>query len=95
MINYLIQHDFLGALFRVIHFLCPAERVGGFEFFGDAALLYQPGEGEIDLPLCFLFGFVEMLIERTRGVVWMVLIRTTFLFEVRVAETRSRSKGSF
>ena len=30
-----------------------------------------------------------------RAVVWMVFIRTTFLFEVRVAETRSRDQGAF
>ena len=67
MINYLIQHDFLCALFRIVHFLRPAGRVGGFEFFGDAALFYQPGEGEFDLPLCLLLGIIEMLIEIVRG----------------------------
>ena len=41
VINYLVQHEFLRALFRAVHFLRPAERVGSFEFFGDAALFYQ------------------------------------------------------
>ena len=30
-----------------------------------------------------------------RGVVWMVFVRTTFSFVVRVAKTRSRIKSSF
>ena len=67
MINYLVQNDFLRALFRVIHFLHPAERCCCFEFFGDAALFYQPGEGEFDLSLRLLLGFIEVLIERARG----------------------------
>ena len=67
MINYLIQHKFLRALFRVVHFLYPLERVRSFEFFGDAALFYQAGEDELDLLLCLLLGFVEVFIERTRG----------------------------
>ena len=67
MINSLVQHDFLCALFGVVHFLHSAKRIGGFEFFGDAALFYQPGEGEFDLPLCLLLGIIEMLIEIVRG----------------------------
>ena len=63
LINYLIQHDFFCVVFRVVHFLHPQERVGGFEFFGDTAIFHQAGEGEFDLPLCLLFGIVEMLIE--------------------------------
>ena len=54
-------------LFCAVHFPRPAERVCGFEFFGDAKLFYQPGEDEVDLPLCFLLAFIEMLIEPTRG----------------------------
>ena len=65
MINYLVQHNFLGALFRAVHFLYPTERVCSFKFFGDSELFYQAGEGEVELPLCLLFGFVEILIERT------------------------------
>ena len=42
----------------IVHFLHPFERIGGFEFFGDAALFCQAGEGEVDLPLCLLLGFV-------------------------------------
>ena len=67
VINNLIQHSFLRVLFCVVHFLRPAERGGSFEFFCDAALFYQPGESEVDLPLCLLLGFVEVLIERARG----------------------------
>ena len=54
-------------MFGVVHLLHPAERIGGFKFFADTALLYQPGEGEVDLPLCFLLGIIEVLVERTRG----------------------------
>lgn len=67
VINYFAQHNFFCAMFCVVHLLRPTERVCSFEFFGDAALFYQPGEGEVDLPLCLLLGFVEVLIERTRG----------------------------
>ena len=67
MINNLIQHAFLRVLFCVVHFLRPAERVCGFEFFGDAAIFYQPGDGEVDLSLCLLLGIVEVLIERAQG----------------------------
>ena len=67
VINYFAQHDFFCVVFRIVHFLCPAERIGGFEFFGDPALFYQPGEGEFDLSPCLLLGFVEVLIECTRG----------------------------
>lgn len=67
VINYFIQHNFLCALFYVVHFLRPTKRVCGFEFFGDAALFYQPGEGEIDLPLCLLLGIVKVLVERARS----------------------------
>ena len=66
-INYLVQHEFLCAMFGIVHFLHPQERVCGFEFFGDTALFYQPGEGEVELPLCLLLGIVEVLIECTRG----------------------------
>ena len=51
----------------IVHFLHPFERIGGFEFFGDAALFCQAGEGEVDLPLCLLLGFVQVLIECARG----------------------------
>ena len=67
VINNLIHHEFFCIVFCVVHFLCPQERIGGFEFFGDAALFCQPGEGEFDLSLGFLFGIVEVLIERARG----------------------------
>ena len=67
VINNLIQHAFLRVLFCVVHFLRPAERVCGFEFFGDAALLYQAGKGEVELPLCLLLGFIEVLIEHARS----------------------------
>ena len=67
MINYLVQHDFFGIVFRVVHFLRPAEWIDGFEFFGDSAIFYQLGESEIDLSPCLLLGFVEVLIECARG----------------------------
>ena len=67
VINYFAQHNFFCAMFCVVHLLRPTERVSSFEFFGDAALFYQPAEDEVDLPLCLLLGFVEVLIERTRG----------------------------
>ena len=54
-------------MFGIIHFLHPQERVCGFDFFGDAAFFYQQGEGEVDLPLYLLLGFVEVRIERARG----------------------------
>jgi len=65
VINYLVQYDFLCFVFRVIHFLRPAERTSSFEFFGDAALFYQPGEGEVNLSLCLLVSIVEMPIKST------------------------------
>ena len=67
VINYFAQHNFFCAMFCIIHFLHPQERVCSFGFFGNAALFYQAGEGEVDLPLCLLLGFAEVLIERTRG----------------------------
>ena len=67
VINYLIQHDFFSVVLSIVHFLHPQERVCSFEFFGNAALIYQLGKGEVDLTLCFLLGFVEVLIERARG----------------------------
>ena len=67
VINYFAQHNFFCAMFCVVHLLYPSERVGGFDFFGDAAIFYQLGESEIDLSPCLLLGFIEMLIERARG----------------------------
>ena len=67
MINNLIQHNFFCVVLSVIHFLHPHEGICSFEFFGDAALFYQPGEGEFYLSLGFLLGIVEVLIECTRG----------------------------
>ena len=67
VINYFAQHNFFCIVFGVVHFLYPTERVCGFDFFGDAAIFYQPGEGEFDLSLGFLFGIVEVLIERAQG----------------------------
>lgn len=67
VINYFAQHNFFCAMFCVVHLLRPTERVCSFEFFGDVAFFYQPGEGEFDLSLGFLFGIVEVLIECARG----------------------------
>jgi len=66
-INYFAQHNFFCIMFGVVHLLRPAERVCGFELFGDAAIFYQLGESEIDLSPCLLLGFIEVLIERARG----------------------------
>ena len=54
-------------MFGIIQYLRPAEKGGGFEFFGDAASFYQQGEGEVNLSLCLLLGFVWGVIECARG----------------------------
>lgn len=61
------QHDFFCGMLGIVHFLHPQERVCSFEFFGNAALFCQAGGDEFALPLRFLLGIVEVLIECTRG----------------------------